>query len=1581
MPETKCPFTDCVYTTGEVDVAIAVELLKIHGLSHVASPSAAKVEKVHRPSISSGTSAADWNYFETRWKEYVDATNISGKTCIIQLIECCDEELRRDLTRNVTGTLTSKSEKELLESMKQLAVREENPMVARAELHSMIQGHDEAVRVFGARVRGQANVCKYTIKCKNCSQDVDYTDHMIRDVISQGLADKEIQLELLGSDNQTPTLEETLQFIEKKESGKRSATRLSGTASIQTANATSSSYRKKKHEYNKSDAPSHETKDNCSYCGQQGHGKRAPMRIRRLSCPAFSNVCGKCKIKNHYASMCRSEKPSGHDKGDETANTVDLMPTNDLCTIQNETTHRHSVTLDHHIHNNLTDTWQKRPSMPQPTIKLSVSIDKNDYAAITGHQHNICNRSAMIECIADTGCQSCLAGSNIVKQLGLSEKHLLSVNMAMRSANNVQINIIGAMIVHISGPEVQTRSTKQIVYVTDTTDKFFLSREACLALGIISKRFPVIGEHTASIQTTEQTCQCPPRQKPPPRPKELPYPATPGNRQKIEKWLLNYYASSTFNTCEHTELPMMNGPPLRLMVNRNSEPVAHHTPIPVPIHWREEVKAGLDRDVSLGVIEPVPIGTPVTYCHRMVICAKKNGKPRRTVDMQALNVNATRETHHTPSPFQLARSVPSNTMKTVSDAWNGYHSVPLHEDDRHLTTFITPWGRYRYKVCPQGYIASGDAYTRRFDEIATQFTNKVKCVDDTLLWSDSIETSFHQTTRWLETCGNNGITLNPDKFTFAADTVEFAGFEISKDKVRPSQKYLQAIQDFPIPKSITDIRSWFGLVNQVSYAFSMATTMAPFRELLKPRKTFYWDDTLQQLFKQSKEKIIKEIYQGVQIFDKTKPTCLLTDWSKTGIGFWLLQKHCNCVTNDVKKLFCCRDGWKITLVGSRFTHPAESRYAPIEGEALALADALDRARYFVLGCTDLTVAVDHKPLLGIFGQRPLDDISNPRLRNLKEKTLRYRFQLVHIPGVKNKASDCMSRSPTGSTLPKKYYLEDDDAVMYLGDTETLASLRSQAPTINAMDHDIENAASASLEDLHSVTWDRVQVATSSDENLTQLINMLESELPASYEDWPQNIREYHQFRDHLYSINGVLMYKNRIVIPPSLRHDCIQALHSAHQGVSMMTARAESSIFWPGITNAIAHIRAQCIYCNRNAPSQPSSPPAPRIDAIYPFQCLCADYFHYKGHAYIVIVDRYSGWPIVERATNGATGLVTCLRRTFATYGIPDELSSDGGPEFTSSSTRTLLKQWGVHHRLSSTAFPHSNCRAEIGVKTVKRMICNNSGSNGTLDTNSFQRAILQYRNAPDPTTKISPSECVFGRPTRDFVPIQQGRYVPHSTWRSTLKAREEALRNRHMRAFERWSEHTRRLPPLKVGDSVRIQNQTGPYPTKWDKTGTVIEVRQFDQYMVRVDGSGRITLRNRKFLRKYMPVNAPAERRSILDDLPTKAKHNEPLPIDVFTPQPVHKEMKDVNMPIKSSSEDLMKSPVTPHKDLETDDRSPEASTPVPSDLQILTPETASTPTPVPNEQITTTLKTSESVRRSERVKKRPSWMKDFSV
>ena len=95
------------------------------------------------------------------------------------------------------------------------------------------------------------------------------------------------------------------------------------------------------------------------------------------------------------------------------------------------------------------------------------------------------------------------------------------------------------------------------------------------------------------------------------------------------------------------------------------------------------------RDVERGIIAPVLIGTPVEWCSPMVVTAKKNGKPRRTIDVQHLNFQCSREAYHCPSPFLAACQVPPNTKKTILDAVDGYHTIELDTESQPITTCST----------------------------------------------------------------------------------------------------------------------------------------------------------------------------------------------------------------------------------------------------------------------------------------------------------------------------------------------------------------------------------------------------------------------------------------------------------------------------------------------------------------------------------------------------------------------------------------------------------------------------------------------------------------------------------------------------------------------------------------------------------------------------------------------------------------------------------------------------------------------------------------------------------------------------
>ena len=544
MPSHDCPFPECAYNTGESTDDLAATLLKIHFAgAHPPTPSpaenastasaastAARVQKVSRPTASLGMTSEEWSYFLTRWQDYVEATKVTGKEKIIQLLECCDEELRKDLTRTAGGTLSNRTEEDVLAAMKLLAVREENTMVARVALYEMRQDTDEGIRSFGARIRGQANVCKFLLSCPHCTEDVSYTNEILRDVLTRGIADHEIQLDLLGDSNQDMTLEETFKFVEAKEAGKRSANKLLQVQSVSSAR--SSQYRQRRNEsrLRRSDKSNDVDRDpTCDYCGNRGHGKSAPLPSRRVNCPAYGKLCTLCQKMNHLAPVCRKGKAMATNDNNagpaastgalfHTTNVVDETVQYQLCTITFSNGNDRSIVLDHHLYDHLGERWTRQPSKPQPFITLKIRICTTDYAHF-GFRPPRSTKSIDAPTMADTGCQCCLAGMLIIR-LGLNEHDLIPVTTQMQAANNNKIKILGAVLLEFSGTSStgEHLHTRQITYVTDSSDKLFLSREGCAKLGMISDSFPTVGDiHTRQHSHTIATVTDPEHVEPVPQ--------------------------------------------------------------------------------------------------------------------------------------------------------------------------------------------------------------------------------------------------------------------------------------------------------------------------------------------------------------------------------------------------------------------------------------------------------------------------------------------------------------------------------------------------------------------------------------------------------------------------------------------------------------------------------------------------------------------------------------------------------------------------------------------------------------------------------------------------------------------------------------------------------------------------------------------------------------------------------------------------------------------------------------------------------------------------------------------------------
>ena len=432
---------------------------------------------------------------------------------------------------------------------------------------------------------------------------------------------------------------------------------------------------------------------------------------------------------------------------------------------------------------------------------------------------------------------------------------------------------------------------------------------------------------------------------------------------------------------------------------------------------------------------------------------------------------------------------------------------------------------------------------------------------------------------------------------------------------------------------------------------------------------------------------------------------------------------------------------------------------------------------------------------------------------------------------------------------------------------------------------LDSTAEIALTDLDeesSLTLSDIREATLNDADLKLLTSTIQTGFSETHHSTDPAIRQYFNVRDDLWLQEDIVMFRNRIVIPKRLRSQILRLLHSAHQGIDGMRARASDTVYWPGLTSAIKQIRANCMFCNKIAPSQARETlrliPSPE----FPFQHVCVDAFDMHGHQYMVAVDRYSGWLVVfhYRQHPHSKHIIKSLRSLFSVYGAPEKLFSDGGLTFQSQDFKEFLRIWKIDHETSSASYPQANGRAELAVKTAKRTtLSENVSSDGSLDTDRTCRALLQYRNTPIKHLGLSPAQILFHRNLRDGLPTDPRRFKPHKRWITAAHHREEAFQKRNVSLVNRYNRTTRKLSSLPVGTTVLIQDPSNR--RRWNRSGWVVH-RNNRKYFIRLKGSGRIATRNRRFIK---PVEFDAGSEVGAELLCPHSSNNEDAVLDQHTP------------------------------------------------------------------------------------------------
>ncbi|XP_069055957.1 arylsulfatase G isoform X1 [Pleurodeles waltl] len=539
----------------------------------------------------------------------------------------------------------------------------------------------------------------------------------------------------------------------------------------------------------------------------------------------------------------------------------------------------------------------------------------------------------------------------------------------------------------------------------------------------------------------------------------------------------------------------------------------------IPISIKEEVHNELKKLVEGGIIEQVE---SAEWVSPLVVVRRSNGKVRLCVDLRELNKNILIDQYPLPRINEMFSATKNMCWFSTIDLKSAYHQVPLHQDSRKYTTFITPFGCYQYTRVPFGLASAAAMFQRSMSNIFSGISGVMFFQDDILVMGKNREEHDNKLKQVLEILKRKGLTIEYSKCKLAQEEVVYLGHSISKNGIKPKQALVEAIKEAPCPAGKEDVRAFLGLIEFYSkFIRNFSEKTYHIRQLLKNKSKFIWSDECQRAFQDLKIEICKAPF--LKGFDPKCKSIVTTDASNKGLGAVLTQ--CDDENNE----------WVVAFA-SRSLTPAEERYSVIERETLACVWALNHFRQFVWGLHVL-LRSDHKPLTRVLTTAGLQNAS-PRLSRMSVKLLDFTYDVQYWPGVKNKVADFLSRM----SLP----IKNVDELM--GEESCVAGLFDEG-----------------MEGIDIMEWKEGWIKYDSLKRIAGYING----------GWPEKInlgadgKVFWEVRNELYLENNMMYRGGRAVPPVSLRRKILDLCHEGHLGISKTKQRVKSRYWWPGLDKQI----------------------------------------------------------------------------------------------------------------------------------------------------------------------------------------------------------------------------------------------------------------------------------------------------------------------------------------------------------------------------------------------------------------------------